>query len=146
MSGGLVIAAPSSGSGKTVVTLALLRLLSRLDVDVSPIKLGPDYIDPAFHAAACGRSSVNIDPWAMAPGLQSDLLPDQPWIAEAMMGLYDGAADGTGAAAEFAVAAVRRAQNWGKDSPDWPKLREHLSGLLRRLHQEFDKELTLNLA
>ncbi|MEM1365134.1 MAG: cobyrinate a,c-diamide synthase [Pseudomonadota bacterium] len=103
LNGRVIVAAPSSGSGKTVVTLGLLRLLAREGVAVSPVKLGPDYIDPAFHTAACGAPSVNIDPWAMPPSLQQSLLPKGPCVAEAMMGLFDGAADGTGSAADFAA-------------------------------------------
>ncbi|MCW9002193.1 MAG: cobyrinic acid a,c-diamide synthase, partial [Rhodospirillales bacterium] len=64
---GLIIAAPSSGSGKTVVTLALLRRLPDAGKRVSSCKAGPDYIDPAFHAAATGRACRNLDPWAMRP-------------------------------------------------------------------------------
>ncbi|MDI6838463.1 MAG: cobyrinic acid a,c-diamide synthase, partial [Rhizobiaceae bacterium] len=52
---GLMIAAPATGSGKTTVTLGLLRALKRLDHPVAPGKAGPDYIDPAFHAAASGE-------------------------------------------------------------------------------------------
>ena len=62
---GLIIAAPGSGAGKTTVVLALLRLLTREGVAVRGAKSGPDYIDPAFHAAACGRDCVNLDAWAM---------------------------------------------------------------------------------
>ncbi len=65
--GGLLVAAPSSGSGKTTVTLALLRALKRRGVAVSSVKVGPDYIDPAFHRAASGRSCLNLDGWAMRP-------------------------------------------------------------------------------
>ena len=64
---GLIIAAPSSGSGKTVFTLGLLRHLSRTGVAVSSAKAGPDYIDPSFHAAATGKPCFNLDPWAMRP-------------------------------------------------------------------------------
>ena len=53
----LIIAAPASGSGKTVLTLALLRHLRNAGTAVSSFKTGPDYIDPAFHAAASGRSA-----------------------------------------------------------------------------------------
>lgn len=103
----IVIAAPSSGSGKTLITLALLRALKNFGIDVCAAKAGPDYIDPSFHAAACGNSSVNLDPWAMtenrlkalASGQNGDLL-----IVEAMMGLFDGAADGSGSAADLAVS------------------------------------------
>jgi hypothetical protein len=62
---GLMIAAPRSGSGKTTVTLGLLRALKRRGVALAPGKAGPDYIDPAFHAAASGQTCLNYDPWAM---------------------------------------------------------------------------------
>jgi cobyrinic acid a,c-diamide synthase len=62
---GAVIAAPSSGSGKTTITLGLLRYFARSNVAVSSFKVGPDYIDPGFHAAASGRPCLNIDIWAM---------------------------------------------------------------------------------
>lgn len=93
---GLVVAAPSSGSGKTVFTLGLLRLLARRDLRVASAKTGPDYIDPAFHAAATGCPCINIDPWAMGSNLSAaaaayaaadtDLL-----VCEGVMGLFDGA-------------------------------------------------------
>jgi cobyrinic acid a,c-diamide synthase len=91
---GLVIAAPSSGSGKTVVTLGLIRHLSAANRDVASAKAGPDYIDPAFHAVAGGRHCLNLDPWAMRPstlaataaGLNADTI-----ICEGVMGLFDGA-------------------------------------------------------
>lgn len=105
---GLIVAAPASGSGKTVLTLGLMRALRRRGVRLAPAKVGPDYIDPAFHAAACGRPSVNLDPWAMrdetldrliaARGAGADLV-----VAEGVMGLFDGAADGTGATADLAA-------------------------------------------
>src|SRR3546814_14531537 len=68
MSAGIVIAAPASGSGKTTVTLALLRLLAREGRIVAPFKTGPDYIDGAFHrAASAGRPCCNLDAFAMRP-------------------------------------------------------------------------------
>ena len=66
---GLLIAAPSSGSGKTTVTLGLMRALKKRGVAIAPGKAGPDYIDPAFHAAATGEPCFNYDPWAMRPEL-----------------------------------------------------------------------------
>ena len=94
---GLMIAAPASGSGKTVVTLGLMRALKRRGQTLAPGKAGPDYIDPAFHSAASGETCFNFDPWAMRP----DFLLAQAerhgsgrlLLIEAMMGLFDGAAD-----------------------------------------------------
>lgn len=104
---GLLIAAPSSGSGKTVLTLALLRALKDKGLDIASAKAGPDYIDPAFHALASGYSSVNLDPWAMTPPRFASLAQRQEGthlLIEGMMGLYDGAADGSGSAAELSKA------------------------------------------
>ncbi len=105
---GFLIAAPQSGSGKTVLTLALLRALKDKGIAVAPAKAGPDYIDPAFHAAAAGVPSVNLDPWAMRPGLALTLAAQaaagaRMLVVEGMMGLFDGAADGTGSAADLAA-------------------------------------------
>lgn len=102
----IVIAAPSSGSGKTLITLALLRALKNAGHDVCSSKAGPDYIDPAFHAVASGKMSVNLDPWAMSEDRLKSLANGQDaelLIVEAMMGLFDGAADGNGSAADLAV-------------------------------------------
>ena len=112
MTRGLMIAAPRSGSGKTTVTLGLLRAFKRRGVDVVGLKSGPDYIDPAFHAAASGREGVNLDSWAMAPKLLAALAAQtrkQSALAlcEASMGLFDGvpAKSGrTGASADVAAA------------------------------------------
>jgi cobyrinic acid a,c-diamide synthase len=105
---GLMIAAPSSGSGKTTVTLGLLRALARRGFSIAPGKAGPDYIDPAFHTAASGKPCLNYDPWAMRPELllanAAGATEDgSTLIVEAMMGLYDGAADGTGSPADLAA-------------------------------------------
>ncbi|WP_061931209.1 cobyrinate a,c-diamide synthase [Aureimonas sp. AU22] len=101
---GLLVAAPQSGSGKTLLTLALLRWARRRGLGVAPAKAGPDYIDPAFHAVAAGRASVNLDPYAMRPALIRDLAETggDALVVEGMMGLFDGAADGTGSAADLA--------------------------------------------
>ena len=66
---GLIVGAPRSGSGKTSVTIGLLRAFARRGVVVRGAKSGPDYIDPGFHAAATGHPGVNLDSWAMAPAL-----------------------------------------------------------------------------
>ncbi|KAB0679639.1 cobyrinate a,c-diamide synthase [Aureimonas leprariae] len=104
---GLLIAAPQSGAGKTTVTLGLLRALRRAGHRVASAKAGPDYIDPAYHHAAGGRECRNLDPWAMRPDLLRALAADavrdaQLLVVEGMMGLFDGAADGTGSAADLA--------------------------------------------
>jgi cobyrinic acid a,c-diamide synthase len=107
---GLIIGAPRSGSGKTSVTIGILRALARRGLSVGGAKSGPDYIDPGFHHAATGRPGVNLDSWAMSPPLlnalaanaasQADLL-----FIESAMGLFDGipAAPGrSGSAADLA--------------------------------------------
>ncbi|SHI29603.1 cobyrinate a,c-diamide synthase [Wenxinia saemankumensis] len=103
---GLILAAPSSGSGKTIVALGLLRALSRAGIPVRGAKSGPDYIDPAFHAAACGAESVNLDAWAMAPAqLRRLAAGDGLLIVEGAMGLFDGAPpEGRGSVADLAQA------------------------------------------
>ena len=111
---GLVIGAPRSGSGKTTLTLALLAAARRRGINVRAAKSGPDYIDPAFHAAATGWPSFNLDSWAMAPAQlgtvagyaarEAELL-----VIESSMGLFDGVAgpEGrTGAGADLAAGLV----------------------------------------
>jgi cobyrinic acid a,c-diamide synthase len=112
MTPGLIIAAPRSGSGKTTLTLGLLRAYRRLGLDVVGVKSGPDYIDPAFHAAASGRDGLNLDSWAMPPALILDLAAHAAkgrdlLLCEASMGLFDGvpAEPGrSGASADVAAA------------------------------------------
>ncbi|MEP3844736.1 MAG: cobyrinate a,c-diamide synthase [Paracoccaceae bacterium] len=107
---GLMISAPSSGTGKTTVMLGLLRALSQDGLRVQPFKSGPDYIDPAFHLAASGHASFNLDTWAMDSGLfnaiSSQASGADICIAEGSMGLYDGVAtrgqSGFGSSAETA--------------------------------------------
>ncbi|WP_179379606.1 cobyrinate a,c-diamide synthase [Jannaschia marina] len=101
---GLILAAPASGSGKTTVTLGLLRALRNRGMAVRGAKSGPDYIDPRFHAAACGRSCLNLDAWAMPPEMIAGLAAgDGLLLIEGAMGLFDGAPpDGRGAVADLA--------------------------------------------
>ena len=105
---GLLISAPGSNSGKTTITLGLLRALARTGRSVASAKAGPDYIDPRFHAAASQHECINLDPWAMRPALLRRLFAEKAIghemiIVEGMMGLFDGAADGTGSAADLAA-------------------------------------------
>lgn len=108
---GLLIAAARSGSGKTTLTLGLMRALKRRGLRVAGVKCGPDYIDPAFHAAATGRDSLNLDSWAMDGGLIAALAARASdgadlVVAEGAMGLFDGApggAAGNGASADIAA-------------------------------------------
>ena len=78
MTKGFIVAAPASGSGKTLVTLGMLARFRELGVAVAGAKCGPDFIDPRFHEAATGKPSVNLDPWAMRPDLIRSLLRYNP--------------------------------------------------------------------
>ncbi|CDX52151.1 Cobyrinic acid A,C-diamide synthase [Mesorhizobium plurifarium] len=106
----IIIGAPRSGSGKTSVTIGLLRALARRGLKVRGAKSGPDYIDPGFHTAATGLSGVNLDSWAMSPSLLNALAgqaaDDAEYIIlESAMGLFDGipAPEGrSGSAADLA--------------------------------------------
>ncbi len=93
---GVIIAAPASGSGKTVLTLGCLRALAgraSAGREVAGAKAGPDYIDPAFHAAACRKPCFNLDPWAMRIETIAALIADtkaEIILCEGVMGLFDG--------------------------------------------------------
>ncbi|GAB5468280.1 MAG: cobyrinate a,c-diamide synthase [Rhodospirillales bacterium] len=108
---GLVISAPRSGSGKTTVTLGLLRAFAAQGLTVQAFKSGPDYIDPAFHARATGRPSFNLDSWAMPMATLSAIAAQAAGadlvLIEGSMGLFDGVAkpgaSGTGASADIAA-------------------------------------------
>ncbi len=98
---GIIIAAPHSGAGKTTVTLALLAALGRRGIAVRAAKAGPDYIDPAFHAAAVGAPCVNLDSWAMPRALLDALAAQAAdgadiLVIEGVMGLFDGTAGAAG--------------------------------------------------
>ena len=106
---GLVLAATQSGSGKTTLTLALLRALRRKGTRVVSAKVGPDYIDPGFHAAASGAPCLNLDGWAMRPALLAGLARQLERagslvLCEGAMGLFDGVgASEAGSTAEVAA-------------------------------------------
>jgi len=114
---GFILAAPASGSGKTLATLGILRALARRGIRVASAKVGPDYIDPAFHSAATGRPCLNLDTWAMRPatiaGLAADLSRDAELVvAEGVMGLFDGAMVPGGVERDGSTAALARLTGW----------------------------------
>ncbi|WP_406345158.1 cobyrinate a,c-diamide synthase [Streptomyces sp. NBC_00648] len=110
----LVIAAPSSGSGKTTVATGLMAALAATGLTVSPHKVGPDYIDPGYHALATGRPGRNLDAYLCGEELIAPLFAHgargcDVAVVEGVMGLYDGAA-GLGELASTAqVAKLLRA-------------------------------------
>lgn len=107
MKASFLIAAPTSGSGKTTIARGLMALLTQQGLKVQPFKCGPDYIDTKFHAAVCGRPSINLDTFMATPehvqtlfwryGADADVC-----IAEGMMGLFDGYDRDRGSSAEIA--------------------------------------------
>lgn len=109
---GLIIAAPHSGSGKTLVTLGLCRALAERGIAVAPAKTGPDYIDPTFLARAARTHCINLDPWAMTDaalhGLAAHHAGANLLVIEGVMGLFDGAASGGGATADLAATLQLR--------------------------------------
>lgn len=93
----LVVAAPRSGSGKTTVATGLMAALSARGHRVSPHKVGPDFIDPSYHAAAAGRPGRNLDPWLVGAGQVPGLFAAAAQgcdiaIVEGVMGMFDGVA------------------------------------------------------
>lgn len=107
MAPSFLIAAPTSGSGKTTVARGLMALFTRKGKVVQPFKCGPDYIDTKFHAAVCGRPSINLDTFMASKehvrelfdryGADADVR-----IVEGMMGLFDGYDRDKGSSAEIA--------------------------------------------
>ncbi|MFJ8062415.1 cobyrinate a,c-diamide synthase [Streptomyces sp. NPDC096142] len=110
----LVIAAPSSGSGKTTVATGLMAAFTERGVAVSPHKVGPDYIDPGYHALATGRVGRNLDAYLCGPELLGPLFTHgargcELAVVEGVMGMYDGAAGEGELASTAQVAKVLRA-------------------------------------
>lgn len=109
--GSLLIGAPSSGSGKTTVTLALMALLTAQNKQVQGFKVGPDYIDPAFHHLITGRPSYNLDVWMggemdvrqtyLRHSRDADLT-----LIEGVMGLLDGASSDSNRGSSAHVAEI----------------------------------------
>ncbi len=109
MSGGLILAAPASASGKTTLTLALLRHFRRGGMAIASAKAGPDYIDPAFQGAASGSPCLNLDAWAMRRETIAALVASLERraalvLCEGAMGLFDGAGrSGSGSTGDLAA-------------------------------------------
>ncbi len=108
MTRGIIITAPASGSGKSVVTMALLRALLHRKQRVAAFKTGPDYIDGAFHAVAGCLRCRSLDPWCMSRSRlhhEYARLSDGADIVvgEGTMGLFDSSLDGTGSTADLAT-------------------------------------------
>jgi cobyrinic acid a,c-diamide synthase len=96
----IVVAGTHSGVGKTTVATGLMAAMRQRGQRVAPAKVGPDFIDPGYHALACGRPGRNLDAWMCGPELIRPLAGRastgaEILIVEGVMGLFDGAADGT---------------------------------------------------
>jgi len=114
---GLIVSAPASATGKTTVTLGLLRAIARRGIAVVPAKIGPDYIDPAFHVAAAGRPSINLDTWGMRPAMVAGLIAGlgktaDLAVVEGAMGLFDAASGPADPLADGSTAALAAATGW----------------------------------
>src|SRR2546430_16279392 len=91
----IVVAAPASGHGKTTVATGLLAAYAAKGLSVAGFKVGPDYIDPGYHALACGRPGRNLDPVLVGEELVGPLFAHGSAgaalaVVEGVMGLYDG--------------------------------------------------------
>ncbi|MDV6013725.1 cobyrinate a,c-diamide synthase [Haloechinothrix sp. LS1_15] len=110
----LVIAAPASGHGKTTVATGLMAALRQRGLTVSGHKVGPDYIDPSYHALATGRPGRNLDPYLQGEERVVPLLlhgahagrQAEVAVVEGVMGLFDGALGSEGYASTAHVARL----------------------------------------
>ena len=103
----ILVAATSSGCGKTTLTVGLLRVLAQRGLRVQPFKCGPDYIDTQYHQQACGTESVNLDTWFADADHLDDVYRHygtdaDVCVVEGVMGLFDGYRQWRGSAAEVA--------------------------------------------
>ncbi len=110
----VVVAAPASGAGKTTVAVGLMAALRRAGQVVAGFKVGPDYIDPGFHAVATGRPGRNLDPMLSGEELVGPLFEHGSAgadlaVVEGVMGLYDGALGTEGFSSTAHVAKLLKA-------------------------------------
>ncbi|MGB0824226.1 MAG: AAA family ATPase, partial [Alphaproteobacteria bacterium] len=111
MARGLILAAPSSGSGKTSLTFGLLAALRARGTAAQGFKTGPDYIDPQYHRIAADRPCPNLDPWAMRPETILETLQQGSdgadlCLIEGVMGLFDGVPEPAAAANTAGAAGI----------------------------------------
>ncbi|MFS0884423.1 cobyrinate a,c-diamide synthase [Aeromicrobium sp. 179-A 4D2 NHS] len=109
----VLVAAPASGHGKTTIATGLMAALAARGHVVSGHKVGPDYIDPGYHALATGRPGRNLDPHLTDPSLVPPLLLHGARgadlaVVEGVMGLFDGQIGGDGFASTAHVATLTR--------------------------------------
>lgn len=107
MTSSFLISAPTSGSGKTTIARGLMALYVKKGMKVQPFKCGPDYIDTKFHAAVCGRPSINLDTFMASKEHVKELFAHygadaDVCVVEGMMGLFDGYDRDKGSSAEIA--------------------------------------------
>ena len=117
MANGLIITAPRSGEGKTFFTLGLLRYFFHRGMPVLAAKVGPDYIDPAFHTAASGQACLSLDTWAMRQKTISSLVNRLTEgtglvVIEGVMGLFDGVSGVRDMLKDGSTASLAIATGW----------------------------------
>ena len=115
MKSAFLIAAPTSGSGKTTIARGLMALLASEGYKVQPFKCGPDYIDTKFHEMVCGRPSINLDTFMATPAHVRELFAHygedaDVCIVEGMMGLFERLFSRNSTSAGYSRRIGRRCQ------------------------------------